>query len=113
MTSESKLKPWQIWFGQFVKYVENGKGKILGRFYGVVTFVLLASTYLIVSGEKISPWEIFVYSFWFLIVLTILGYFYSKFGLLEAEQSALNIESPELMEIRADVKAIKLKLGIK
>jgi len=107
-----ELTKFQIWFGQFIKYVENGKGKILGRFYGVVTFVLLASTYLIVSGEQISIWEIGYYSFWALVLLTFLGYLYSKFGLLEAEQSALNIESPELMEIRSDVKMIKTKLGI-
>lgn len=110
--SNKNLSPFQLKFGQFVKYVENGKGKILGRFYGVVTFVLLASTYLVVSGEQIGIWDIGYYSFWFLIFLTFLGYLYSKFGLLEAEQSALNIESPELMEIRRDVKAIKAKLGI-
>jgi len=95
-----------------IKYVENGKGKILGRVYGVITFVLLTSTYLVVSGEQISAFEIGYYSFWALIILTFMGYLYSKFGLLEAEQSALNIESPELMEIRSDVKEIKLKLGI-
>ncbi len=97
----------QKWFGNLVKYVENGKGKILGRFYGVVTFVLVASTYLVVSGEQISIYEVVWYSFLFLVFLTFLGWIYSKLGLLEAETSALNQESPELMEIHKDVKEIK------
>jgi len=63
LSNGTELKQWQIIFGDLVKYIENGKGKILGRFYGVVTFVLLASTYLIVSGEQISIWEIGYYSF--------------------------------------------------
>ena len=112
MSNEKKLTKFQIWFGLIVKYVENGKGKILGRFYGVVTFVLAASTFLVVTGDQITIFEIFYYSFWLLVVLTFLGYLYSKFGLLEAEQSALNQESPELMLIIKDVKLIKQKLGI-
>jgi len=108
----TKLNKYQVWMGLFMLYVENGKGKILGRFYGVVTFVLLLSTYLVVSGEQIGLIDIGIYSFYFLIFLTILGWAYSKFGLLEAEQSAINMASPELMEIRHDVKQIKQKLGI-
>ena len=106
MTSENDLKQWQIWFGDLVKYVENGKGKILGRFYGVVTFVLIASTYFSVTGEVITLSEVAWYTVVLLIVLTIMGWGYSKFGFLEAEQSRLNEESPQIMETLRNTRRI-------
>jgi len=99
LSNGKELKQWQIIFGDLVKYIENGKGKILGRFYGVISFVLLAGIYLNVSGEQFTPFEIVAYSFWLLVVLTFLGWVYSKGGFLEAEQSRLNEESPQIMEI--------------
>lgn len=106
MTSENGLKNWQIWFGDLIKYVENGKGKILGRFYGVVTFVLIASTYFSVTGEVITLPEVGFYTVTLLVILTIMGWGYSKFGLLEAEQSRLNEESPQIMETLRNTRRI-------
>lgn len=106
MTSENGLKKWQVFFGDLVKYVENGKGKILGRFYGVVTFVLIASTYFSVTGEAITLSEVAWYTVALLIVLTIMGWGYSKFGFLEAEQSRLNEESPQIMETLRNTRRI-------
>jgi len=92
------LEQWQIYFGDLIVYVENGKGKILGRFYGIVTFVLIASTYLSVTGENIALPEVGIWTIIMLVVLTFMGYLYSKFGLLAAEQSRLNEQSPQIME---------------
>lgn len=108
---ENELTQYQIWFGDLVKYVENGKGKILGRFYGIVTFVLIASTYLSVTGEVITLPEVAFYTVALLIVLTIMGWGYSHFGLLEAEQSRLNEESPQIMETLHNTRRILKKVN--
>lgn len=107
MNGNGELADWQRKYGELVKYVENGKGKILGRVYGVMTFVLIGSTYLSVSGTQIGLFEVVVWTGLLLVVFTILGYFYSKFGLLEAEQSALNLESPELMQINGWMRELR------
>ena len=111
--SQKKLNKYQTIAGLLMLYLENGKGKILGRFYGIITFVIAIGTFLIVGdGAEITLIDVVWYSFILLIILLILGALYSYSGLLEAELSAANKASPELMEIRSDVKLIKQKLGI-
>ena len=99
--------------GLVIKYWDAGYSKILGRFYGMINFILIALTYLTLQGISIDlPLMAFLFVT-MVVLIFVLGIFYVKAGFLKAEQTALYLENPELCQIREELSEIKemLKRG--
>lgn len=99
-------------YGKLTKYFDNGRNAIIGRLYGVVQLVITFAIYFSVTGETITLEQVALFSILGIIILLIIGFVYSKFGLLKAEFSARNMENPEFLKILDDLKKIKKKLNI-
>jgi len=96
-----------IWQGRIIKYWEAGYGKVLARVYSLLSFILMASTYLLLQGFEITPITMLLVFLGLVTTVFIIGTFYVKLGWLKAEQSAFFNENPELMSIREELKEIK------
>lgn len=97
--------------GVLIKYWDAGYSKVLGRFYGMVNFILIASTWLIVQNITVDFLVTVILFIGMIIFVFILGIIYVKFGFLKAEQTALYQENPEFMALRQDIKNLELKLN--
>ena len=93
--------------GLLIKFWDSGYSKVLGRFYGMINFILIISTYLILRGIEINVFLSITLFLVMVVVIFILGIFYVKLGFLGAEQVALYQENPEFMELRKEIKDIK------
>ena len=96
-----------IWQGRIIKYWEAGYGKVLARIYSMLSFILMASTYLLLQGFNVGLFEIITVFILLITAVFVIGIFYVKFGWLKAEQSAFFNENPELVLIRSELKEIK------
>lgn len=99
-----------IWFGHFVKFMDNGRNQLFGRLYGVVQLVLTVAIYFGINGKQIGLMDIFIYSIILTIIMVIAGYFYSTKGFLASEISSRNKESPETMEALYNTRKILVEL---
>lgn len=88
-----------------------GYGVIIGRFYGLVNFVLLLSTFLLAKGFEISFLETIIYGLVICAIVFILGVLYAKFDFQKAEFSQNFKEQPELVQMKKDIEEIKLMLS--
>jgi len=93
----------RLWQGRIIKYWEAGYGKVLARVYSMLSFILMASTYLLLQGFEMG----FVEMVLVFIILISLVFIIGIFGWLKAEQSAFFNENPELMSIRTELRDIK------
>ena len=97
----------RLWQGRIIKYWEAGYGKVLARVYSMLSFILMASTYLLLQGFEMGFVEMVLVFIMLISLVFIIGIFYVKFGWLKAEQSAFFNENPELMSIRTELRDIK------
>jgi len=96
-----------LWQGRIIKYWEAGYGKVLARVYSMLSFILMASTYLLLQGFDIGFLAIPLIFLILVTIVFIIGFFYVKLGWLKAEQAAFFNENPELINIRQELKEIK------
>ena len=93
--------------GILIKYWDAGYSKVLGRFYGMINFILIASTFLLIQGINIDLFVSVALFFGMIVFVFILGIIYVKFGFLGAEQTALYQENPEFMALRKDIYELR------
>jgi len=98
-------------FSNFIKFWVAGQTYVFGRFTGVVSLVLLASTYLAVIGINLKWWELIGLGLLMGLLIMVSGFLYVKFNMFKLELGAIQRENPELMEIKKDIKEIKKFLG--
>ena len=96
-----------LWQGRIIKYWEAGYGKVLARVYSMLSFILMASTYLLLQGFQIGILEMILVFLILITIVFVIGLFYVRFGWLKAEQTAFFNENPELMSLRSELKEIK------
>jgi len=99
--------------GIIIKYWDAGYSKILGRFYGMINFILIGLTYLTLQGIIIDLPVILFLFISMIVLIFVLGVVYVKGGFLKAEQTALFLENPEFVELKKEVKEIKGLLQLK
>jgi hypothetical protein len=97
----------RIWQGRLIKYWEAGYGKVLARFYSMLSFILMASTYLLVQGFQVGFMETFLVFLGMVVLVFVIGVIYVKTGFLKAEQGAFFNENPEFVSLRKELKEIK------
>jgi len=104
---ENNKMNMSLWQGRIIKYWEAGYGKVLARVYSMLSFILMASTYLLLQGFQVGVFEVMLVFISLVTIVFVIGIFYVKFGWLKAEQSAFFNENPELVQIREELKDIK------
>lgn len=87
-----------------------GYNTIIGRFYGIINFVLLASTFLIAKGFDISFIQTILIGIGIGIIVLVIGFVYYTLGFQKAENSINFMEQPELNEIYLRVKRTEEKV---
>ena len=93
--------------GLVIKYWDSGYSKVLGRFYGMINFILIGLTYLTLQGINVDLLTIALLFVSMVIFIFMLGLAYVKFGFLGAEQKAMYEENPEFVDLKNEVKEIK------
>jgi len=93
--------------GIIIKYWDAGYSKVLGRFYGMINFILIGLTYLTLQGIIIDFSIMLLLFIAMIILIFVLGIIYVKGNFLKAEQSALFLENPEFVDLKKEVLEIK------
>jgi len=94
-------------FGQFIICWSTGQTYVLGRMTGIITLVLLFSTYLAVLNIFLVWWQLILLGLLMGGIILFSGYLYVKFKLYSIELGMVQRQNPELMEIKKDVKYLK------
>lgn len=89
---------WKKNYGHLVKFLDNGRNQLFGRFYSPIQLVLTFAIYFSVTGKEIGLLQIGLFSITLMVVMVVSGYFYSKWGLFSSELSSRNLDTPEVME---------------
>ena len=96
--------------GSIIKYWDSGYSKVLGRFYGMINFILIGLTYLTLQGINVDLVTLALLFISMVIFIFMLGLAYVKFGFLGAEQKAMYEENPEFVDLKNKVTEIKKML---
>ena len=100
-------------WGDLMKYFDNGRNNVFGRGYQIVQLVMTFAIYFSIRGENIGLLEIFNYSIILFILMAISGFVYNILGLLSAEASSRNKDNPELIEVLNNTrKILKIQGGL-
>jgi len=97
-------------YAEFIKVWNIGYSAGIGRFYGMINIILMASTFLIVKGFELSFTETIILAGVMFIFIISFGIVYVKFGFQKAEFSTQFKEQPELYEMSKRVERIESML---
>jgi len=93
--------------GHLLKIFEIGRAYVVGRAIGSITVCLTLATYLTLMGFSFGVFEIVGLIVLINIFIFVSGYFWIKFGLLDAETYSRNLNNPQNIEILRRVKKIE------
>ena len=94
-------------FGNIAMIWQTGLEKVTGKISGIISLVLIASTFLTVNGTKVTLINGILLFMGITILVLIGGYTYTKLGLLNKENERTGKENPQLMEILEIIKKIE------
>ena len=91
----------------FWKHWGIGYGILIGRFYGIINFILLISVFLMNKGIEVSFIQTLVFGIVSCVIIFVSGLIYVKFDFQKAEFSSGFKEQPEMVKMKQDIEEIK------
>jgi hypothetical protein len=91
-------------YGFFIRCWSCGQTYVFGRFTGIISLVLLVSTYLAVGEVKLEYFHLIGLGLLMVVLILFSGFIYVKLGLYKSEMKYMYKENPEIQEIKKDVK---------
>ncbi len=89
---------------KLVWYDDIGRGKVMGRAFGILSQAAMFFTFLRVYGVSLKVWQMIVFAITYLLIEVICGIIYIKLGLLKIETELSNKQNPTLTRIECATK---------